>query len=152
MRHSRLPSLSRAGGSEPSRFYPVPAKLIGNGTHNVSPRQNGEFEDAEKSLNSICSEFRALVERSIENDLLCGVVQRCQRPVHTQKVRELVKLKSEDCDLLDSLMAKHSAFEHSQPAEAPVDLPELEELLTDMKSLKKWREGYAKRPASAVAG
>ena len=92
------------------------------------------------------------MERSIENDLLCGVVQRCQRPVHTQKVRELVKLKSEDCDLLDSLMAKHSAFEHSQPAEAPVDLPELEELLTDMKSLKKWREGYAKRPASAVAG
>ena len=48
MRHSRLPSLSRAGGSEPSRFYPVPAKLIGNGTHHVSPQQNGEFEDAEK--------------------------------------------------------------------------------------------------------
>ncbi len=114
--------------------------------------ENGEFEDAEKSLKSICSEFRTLVERSIENDLLCGVVQRFQRPVHTQKVKELAKLKSEDCDLLDSLMTKYSAFEHSQPTEAPIDLPELEELLADMTSLKNWREEYAKRPASAVAG
>ena len=114
--------------------------------------ENGEFEDAEKSLKSICSEFRTLVESSIENDLLCGVVQRFQRPVHTQKVKELAKLNSEDCDLLDSLMTKYSAFEHSQPTEAPIDLPELEEILADMISLKNWREEYAKRPASAVAG
>ena len=114
--------------------------------------ENGEFEHAEILLKSICSDFRALVERSIENDLLCGVVQRFQRPVHTLKLKDLAKLKDADCNLLDSLMTKYSGFEHSQPAESPVELPKPDDLLGDMTSLKNWREEYAKRPASAVAG
>ena len=114
--------------------------------------ENGEFEHAEILLKSICSDFRTLVERSIENDLLCGVVQRFQRPVHTLKLKELAKLKDADCNLLDSLMTKYSGFEHSQPTESPVELPKPEDLLADMTSLKTWREEYAKRPASAVAG
>lgn len=109
--------------------------------------EDGEFEHAEILLKSICSEFRTLVERSIENDLLCGVVQRFQRPVHTLKLKELSKLKSVDCDLLDSLMTKYSGFEHSQPTESPVELPKPDDLLADMTSLKKWREEYAKRTA-----
>lgn len=114
--------------------------------------ENGEFEHAEILLKSICSDFRALVERSIENDLLCGVVQRFQRPVHTLKLKDLSKLKDADCNLLDSLMTKYSGFEHSQPIESPVELPKLDDLLADMTSLKTWRDEYAKRPASAVAG
>lgn len=114
--------------------------------------ENGEFEHAEILLKSICSEFRTLVERSIENDLLCGVVQRFQRPVHTLKLKELPKLKEADCNLLDSLMTKYSGFEHSQPTESPVELPKTDDLLADMTSLKSWREEYLKRPASAVAG
>jgi energy-coupling factor transporter ATP-binding protein EcfA2 len=109
--------------------------------------EEGEFEHAEILLKSICSDFRALVERSIENDLLCGVVQRFQRPVHTLKLKELAKLKDVDCDLLDSLMTKYSGFEHSQPTESPVELPKPDDLLADMTSLKKWREEYAKRTA-----
>lgn len=109
--------------------------------------EDGEFEHAEILLKSICSEFRTLVERSIENDLLCGVVQRFQRPVHTLKLKELAKLKSLDCDLLDSLMTKYSGFEHSQPTESPVELPKPDDLLADMTSLKIWREEYAKRTA-----
>lgn len=107
--------------------------------------ENGEFEHAEILLKSICSDFRTLVERSIENDLLCGVVQRFQRPVHTLKLKELAKLKEADCILLDSLMTKYSGFEHSQPEESPVDLPKPDELLADMTSLKEWRDEYAKR-------
>jgi len=114
--------------------------------------ENGEFEHAEILLKSICSDFRTLVERSIENDLLCGVVQRFQRPVHTSKLKDLAKLKDADCNLLDSLMTKYSGFEHSQPIEAPVELPKPVDLLADMTLLKNWREEYAKRPASAVAG
>ena len=113
--------------------------------------ENGDFELAEILLKSICSDFRTLVERSIENDLLCGVVQRFQRPVHTLKLKYLAKLKDEDCDFLDSLMTKYSAFEHSQPAESPVELPKPAELLDDMTTLKNWREEYAKRSVSAVA-
>lgn len=109
--------------------------------------ENGEFEHAEILLKSICSDFRTLVERSIENDLLCGVVQRFQRPVHTLKLKDLAKLKDADCNLLDSLMTKYSGFEHSQPAESPVELPKPDNLLVDMTSLKEWREEYAKRGA-----
>ena len=109
--------------------------------------ENGEFEHAEILLKSMCSDFRILVERSIENDLLCGVVQRFQRPVHTLKLKELPKLKGEDCDLFDLLMTKYSGFEHSQPTESPVELPKPDELLADMTSLKTWREEYAKRPS-----
>lgn len=106
---------------------------------------SGEFERAEILLKSMCSDFRALVERSIENDLLCGVVQRFQRPVHTLKIKDLAKLKDTDCDILDSLMTKYSAFEHSQPVDSPIDLPEPDDLVADMISLKNWREEYAKR-------
>ena len=109
--------------------------------------ENGEFEHAEILLKSICSDFRTLVERSIENDLLCGVVQRFQRPVHSLKIKDLAKLKDADCNFLDSLMTKYSGFEHSQPTESPVDLPEPDDLMADMASLKSWREEYAKRTA-----
>ena len=114
--------------------------------------ENGEFENAEILLKSICSDFRTLVERSIENDLLCGVVQRFQRPVHTLKLKDLAKLKGADCNLLDSLMTKYSKFEHSQPEESPVELPKPDELLADMTTLKNWREEYAKRSVSVVEG
>ncbi|SBW01112.1 conserved hypothetical protein [uncultured delta proteobacterium] len=106
---------------------------------------NGEFELVEVLLKSMCSEFRVLVERSIENDLLCGVVQRFLRPVYTLKLKELPKLKNTDCSFLDSLMTKYSGFEHSQPTESPIELPSQEELLTDMTALKDWREEYTKR-------
>lgn len=114
--------------------------------------EKGEFGHAEILLKSMCSDFRTLVERSVENDLLCGIVQRFRRPVHTLKIKELTKLKSSDCDFLDSLMTKYSAFEHSQPTESPVELPKPDDLLADMTSLKNWREEYAKRSASAVTG
>jgi hypothetical protein len=114
--------------------------------------ENGEFEHAEMLLKSICSDFRTLVERSIENDLLCGVVQRFQRPVHTLKLKDLAKLKNSDCDLLDHLMTKYSRFEHSQPAELPVELPKPDDLLADMTALRIWREEYAKRSVSAMVG
>ena len=112
----------------------------------------GDFDRAERELKSICSDFRILVERAIENDLLCGVVQRFQRAVYTLKLKDLAKLKDADCNLLDSLMTKYSGFEHSQPTESPVELPKPDVLLADMTSLKNWREEYAKRPVSTVAG
>jgi energy-coupling factor transporter ATP-binding protein EcfA2 len=113
--------------------------------------ENGEFEYAEILLKSICSDFRTLVERSIENDLLCGVVQRFQRPVHTLKLKELAKLKAADCNLLDLLMTKYSGFEHSQPAESPVELPNPDDLMADMTALKNWRDDYAKRSVTTNA-
>lgn len=111
---------------------------------------DGNFDYAERELKSICSDFRILLERAIENDLLCGVVQRFQRPVHSLKLKDLAKLKDNDCYLLDDLMTKYSGFEHSQPVEAPIELPKPDELLADMTALKNWREEYKMRSASAT--
>ena len=111
---------------------------------------NGEFDKAEIYLKSMCSDFRTLVERSIENDLLCGVVQRFQRPVHTLKLKDLKKLKIIDLEFLDSLMTKYSGFEHSQPAESPIELPRLDEIHNDMTELKNWRDQYLKRSATTT--
>ena len=110
----------------------------------------GNFNMVEILIKSICSDFRILLERAIENDLLCGVVQRFQRPVHTLKLKDLTKLKVEDCELLDSLMTKYSAFEHSQPPESPIELPTLEALFLDLTRLKNWREEYIRRVLNPV--
>ena len=111
---------------------------------------NGQVDLAENFLKSICSDFRTLVERSIENDLLCGIVQRFQRPVHTLKLKDLKKLKIIDLEFLDSLMTKYSGFEHSQPAESPIELPRLDEIHNDMTELKNWRDQYLKRSATTT--
>jgi hypothetical protein len=44
------------------------------------------------------------------------------------------------------MMTKYSKYEHSQPSEAPVFLPEPNELDTDFKNLKKWLDEFTKRP------
>ena len=108
---------------------------------------NGEFDRFDSTLKSICSDFRILLERSIEIDLLCGVVQRYQRPVNSLQVMELAKLNKSDCILLDSLMTKYSQYVHSQPTELPGKLPTVNDLLADMNKLKNWREEYTKRVA-----
>ncbi len=110
--------------------------------------ENSEFEQSDNLLKGMCSDFRILVERCIENDLLCGVVQRFQRPISTLKLKQLAKLESIDCILLDSLMTKYSGFEHSQPEESPVNLPNPDELKVDMEKLKDWRNEYASRSLS----
>ena len=106
---------------------------------------NREFERTETHIQSICSDFRTLLERVIENDLLCGVVQRHQRPIHTLKLNDLQKITKSDCKKLAFLMTKYSRFEHSQPRESPIELPNVDELFDDLLSLKKWRDEYSTR-------
>ncbi|CRH89162.1 Uncharacterised protein [Chlamydia trachomatis] len=106
--------------------------------------EKGDFDLEETLIKSICGDFRVLLERSIENDLLWGVIQRFQRPVETLKIRYLANLREENISLLDSLMTKYSGFEHSQPVESPVELPKLDDLWDDMTALKTWREEYVK--------
>ena len=86
----------------------------------------------------------------IENDLLCGVVQRHRRPIHTLKLNELQKIKIADCEKLNFLMTKYSGFEHSQPLESPIKLPNVNELHDDLLSLKNWREEYNTRKCHSV--
>ncbi len=96
---------------------------------------------------SITSDFRILLERIIEKVLLSGIIQRHKRELTTKnKLTELLKINEEDCKLIDDLMTRYSYFEHSQPDEAPINLPRPEELREDIDTLINWIKDFKKRP------
>lgn len=96
---------------------------------------------------ALCSDFRILLERMIECELIADVVQRYRRAINTMgKIGNLAKISEADCKYFDDLMTKYSRYEHSQPLEAPVPLPEPDELETDFTALKDWQAEFKKRP------
>jgi hypothetical protein len=99
---------------------------------------------------ALCSDIRITVERLIENDLLADVVQRFRRPISTQgKIDKLARIKPADCAFLDAMMTKYSRYEHAQPGEAPVPLPEPDELAGDLQKLKAWLDEFTARVVPA---
>lgn len=95
---------------------------------------------------AICSDMRILVERLVEDTLLNEVVRRFRRAVHTQnKIGGLAKIKPEDCQMIDELMTKYSRYEHSQPNEAPVALPEPDDIAVDLTRLQAWLKEFSER-------
>lgn len=98
---------------------------------------------------AICSDFRALLERIVENHLLAGVIQRHSREVHTKVMWDLLKVEAQDCQLIDDMMTKYSKFEHSQPIETPVEVPVPAELEADIDRMLQWCETFKKRKVPA---
>lgn len=89
----------------------------------------------------ICSDFRKLIERSVEDDLLFKIVVRHRRGIQTDgKLPALLGITHEDLKRIDELMTKYSCFEHSQSDDIPVQVPESVELKADIESLKLWRD------------
>ena len=104
------------------------------------------FEAYYLSGKMICSELRILIERIVETHLLAGIVQRYRRAVNTMgKIGTLAKITTEDCDMIDKLMTKYSFYEHSQPQEAPVELPTPEIIAQDINKLLTWIQEFDKR-------
>lgn len=94
----------------------------------------------------LCSDFRVLIERIVENDLLSDVVQRFRRSVNTLgKIHKLAHISAEDCQMIEDYMTKYSTYEHSQANETPIMLPEPDELKADMEKLKSWLDVFKKR-------
>lgn len=92
-----------------------------------------------------CTQFRNLVERGIEQELLSGIVQRFNRNVSTLKLPRLYALSDSDISLFDQLMTKYSYFDHSQSLETPVALPSIEEIEKDLDCLIQWSKAFKKR-------
>ena len=119
-------------------------------------RKAGEESGADAYRNfaqGICSDFRKLLERTVEDDLLNQVVRRHRRSVTTDnRLAPLTHITQEDCRFIDDLMTKYSCFEHSQSPETPSSIPEEPELRKDLERLKVWREEFKKRPAESTAG
>lgn len=104
-------------------------------------------------LRNACSNFRILVERSVEEHLLFGMVMRYRREIKTMgHLKKLTAIRIEDCELIDGMMSKYSAFEHSQPMETPAWLPEIEELIADASSVQAWIKPFEARAKAAAEG
>jgi hypothetical protein len=104
-------------------------------------------EDYDPQAKALCSNFRILVERMVECNLLADVVQRYRRVIKTMgKIDHLAKINTSDCKFIDALMTKYSRYEHAQPIEAPVSMPSPDELETDFKALQAWHDEFEKRP------
>jgi len=100
----------------------------------------------------ICTDFRKLLERTVEEDLLNTIVKRHRRSVTTDnRIIHLPKITREDCDFIDTLITKYSSYEHSQSHETPVFLPDEPKLRQDLEALKTWREDFRKRPIEDAA-
>ena len=99
---------------------------------------------------SICSDFRKLLERTVEEDLLDSIVKRHRRSITTDnRIHSLVSIEKQDCIFIDQLMTKYSCFEHSQSTEIPIQIPQEEELRIDIESLKSWRDELSVKRKSA---
>lgn len=103
-------------------------------------------EKYEAEAKSICSDFRVLLERIIEKELLVNVINRFRRQVKTKGIIcGLAKITKEDCKLFDDLMTKYSIQEHSQPDETPIDSPEPSDLQSDIETVHSWIMDFRKR-------
>lgn len=114
----------------------------------------GEIGGAEAyrvQAQSVCTEFRKLLERTVEDDLLNKIVKRHRRSVTTDnRLAMLANITSADCKFFDTLMTKYSCYEHSQSQEIDIPVPEEEELRTDIEKLKQWREDFKSRKVEAT--
>lgn len=103
------------------------------------------FDDRAKAL---CSEFRSLLEQTVERVLLGEVVKRFRRSVTTMnRITALAKIRMPDCEFIDQLMTKYSAYEHSQPVDVTVGLPTPDELQSDVQDVLSWINEFEKRVA-----
>lgn len=108
----------------------------------------GDVDSYDFMAKSVCSDFRIIVERTVEVVMLNNVVLRFRREVMTKGLlRQLSNITQNDCDLIDDLMTRYSVYEHSQADDLPAVPPELIQLEADMQSLADWMEDYAKRVA-----
>ena len=104
---------------------------------------NGDAYDA--ALKAACSDFRILIERTVEKILLNGLVERFRRSVQTQHIKLLARITLEDCSTVEEMMTKYSRFEHSQSDELPGILPSLDELAADLDVVITWINEFKKR-------
>ena len=95
---------------------------------------------------SACSDFRIILERTVELILLNDVVIRFRRDVMTKgKLRGVAKVEVKDCDLIDRMMTKYSVYEHSQADDLPQVPIELDEFERDVLELIAWMDQFKGR-------
>ncbi len=72
-----------------------------------------DYSQYERLAISNCTEFRKTLESTVEYVLTNGIVRRYDKQIRTDgMLHGLVKIKKEDCDLIQSLMTRYSFYLH----------------------------------------
>lgn len=109
-------------------------------------QENAEVDSYEVLAKSACSDFRIIVEKTIEFILLADVVGRFRRAINTQgKLHKIAKVTTDDCSFIDDLMTRYSVFEHAQSEELPSNALELAVFETDVTALHNWIAEFSAR-------
>ncbi|VVQ25757.1 AAA family ATPase [Pseudomonas fluorescens] len=109
-------------------------------------QERAEVDDYETLGKSACSDFRVIVEKTIEHILLADVVGRFRRAINTQgKLHKVAKVTNEDCVFIDDLMTRYSVFEHAQSDEKSSSALELDVFEADVTSLQRWIAEFGSR-------
>ncbi|MEN2508601.1 AAA family ATPase [Stutzerimonas stutzeri] len=109
-------------------------------------QENAEVDSYEVLAKSACSDFRIIVEKTVEFILLGDVVGRFRRAINTQgKLHKVAKVTTEDCSFIDDLMTRYSVFEHAQSDELPSNALELAVFEADLTALQNWIAEFSSR-------
>ncbi len=109
-------------------------------------QEKAEVEAYESLAKSACSDFRIIVEKTIEYILLADVVGRFRRAINTQgKLHKVAKVTNEDCIFIDDLMTRYSVYEHAQSEEMPSSALELDVFEADVTGLQRWIAEFGSR-------
>ena len=115
---------------------PAANRLLNEGIAEAKKARNIGDEQYELVAKGLCRDIRILMEQIVESDLLDGIVRRYSPEVQTKgKIEHLAKITTEDCKFVDDMITAYSRYEHSQPDEAPVPLPQLDQLEGDLKRI-----------------
>lgn len=113
--------------------------LLNGHLKRVQKAFNEGAEAYEKEAGAICRNIRILLERVVEKELVNEVIRRFNPEVQTKnKIQALAKVTMEDCNFIDGLMTKYSSFEHSQPEETPIKLPQPDEIEQDLNAIAEF--------------
>lgn len=121
--------------------------LIDNTLTRLKKHQEKFEVDAYETLGkSACSDFRIIVEKTIEFILLADVVGRFRRAINTQgKLHKVAKVTNDDCMFIDDLMTRYSVFEHAQSDELSSSALDLDVFESDVTGLQKWLAEFSSR-------
>ncbi|MQA86430.1 MAG: AAA family ATPase [Streptosporangiales bacterium] len=96
-------------------------------------------DEAWHRVTAFYSDLRTTWERAVEERLFQGVVQRFQRSVKTQSLKD-VKVTPELIEQINTGMSRTSTFVHDEPVGGAVPLPGRTQLAADLEMLVKFAE------------
>ena len=102
-------------------------------------------DDAWRQVEGLYSRVRTTWERAVEERLFGGVVERFERDVRTRQFR-YVTVTPERIRTVEGAMTRASRFMHEDAYAAQVPLPSIDELLSNVATLREFEEDT--RPTS----